>query len=162
VPNNGKVNPLTAEGLKKLQERLEDLKSTKRAEIAQRIKDARVFGDISENAEYDDAKNEQAKVEAEIATLEEKLKNVKIIDEEDARAGAGSVTLGSKVKVLDVDMKEKIVYHIVGSLESSPEDNKISNESPLGTALLGKTPKQTVEVAAPGGTIKYRILEILK
>jgi len=160
VANNGKVYPLTYEGLKMLEERLEYLKSTARAENAERIKEARVFGDISENAEYDEAKNEQGRVENEITALEEKLKHVKIIDEEDL--SEAFITLGSKVKVRDVEMKKDVVYHIVGSLESSPDENKISNESPLGTALMSKSTGETVEVAAPAGMIIYQILEIMK
>jgi transcription elongation factor GreA len=160
VANNGKIYPLTYEGLKKLEERLEYLKSTARSENAERIKEARIFGDISENNEYDEAKNEQGRVENEITTLEEKLKHVKIIDEEDL--SESYITLGSKVKVLDVEMEEEIVYHIVGSLESSPDENKISNESPLGTALMSKSTGEIVEVAAPAGPIKYKVLEIMK
>lgn len=160
MANNGKVYPLTYEGLKMLEERLEYLKSTARAENAERIKEARVFGDISENAEYDEAKNEQGRVENEITALEEKLKHVKIIDEEDL--SEAFITLGSKVKVRDVEMKKDVVYHIVGSLESSPDENKISNESPLGTALMSKSTGETVEVAAPAGMIIYQILEIMK
>ena len=170
---NNKVNPVTYEGLKKLEERLEYMKTVVRIEIADRIKKARDFGDISENAEYDAAKNEQANIENEINVLEDKLKNVKVIDEEELNTDI--ISLGSKVRICEVApaLKKKgkaaikinpehFVYHLVGSLESSPDDNMISNESPLGAALMSRRVGDVIDVMAPMGTIKYEILEISK
>lgn len=155
-----KEYPLTYEGLKKLEERLEYLKSVMRRDIAERIKQALAFGDISENSEYDEAKNEQARIEGEIAQLEAMLKHVKVIDEDEVNTE--SVSLGSKVKLLDMEFNEEVEYSIVGSLEADPAKNKISNESPVGKALIGKQIGSIVEVAAPGGTIRFKILEIYK
>jgi len=151
---------LTQEGLKKMEEELEYLKSVKRREIAARIKQAIDFGDISENSEYDEAKNEQAFVEGRIALLEEKLRNVKLIDEVDISTDV--VGIGSKIKLKDLDTNEEFEFTIVGSAEADPIKNKISNESPVGRALLGKGKGAIVEVAVPAGTIRYQILDIMK
>lgn len=151
---------LTDQGLKKLEEELEQLKTEKRKEIAEKIKVALSFGDLSENSEYDEAKNEQAMVEARIATIEAMLKNVKLIDDEELNTEA--VNLGSKVIVHDVEFDEKIVYQIVGSTEADPDKNLISDESPVGRALLGHKAGEEVDVEAPGGTVKFKILEISK
>lgn len=151
---------LTYEGLKKLEEELTHLKSVKRLEIAERIKQALSFGDISENSEYDEAKNEQAAVEGRIVILETMLKNAKVIDEDEV--STDSVSLGSKVKLFDEEFQEEVVYSIVGSTEADPTKYKISNESPVGSALMGKKVGSEVEVAAPDGVIKFKILEITK
>ncbi|MFA6309442.1 MAG: transcription elongation factor GreA [Clostridia bacterium] len=151
---------LTYEGLKKLEGELELLKSAKRREIAERIKQALSFGDISENSEYDDAKNEQAQVEGRIVTIENMLKNAKLIDEDDVSTDL--VSIGSKVKLFDVKYNEEVEYHIVGSTETDPVRSKISNESPVGAALIGKKKGNTVEVIIPDGRAKYKILEIRK
>lgn len=127
---------LTYEGLKKLEEELEYLKTVKRAEVAEKIKQARAFGDLSENSEYDEAKNEQAFIEGRIATLEAMLKNAKVIDEEDIKLD--QVSIGCTVKVYDESYNEELEYTIVGSAEADPMNNKISDESPIGKALLGK------------------------
>lgn len=151
---------LTYEGLKKLEDELENLKSVKRREIAERIKSALAFGDLSENAEYDEAKNDQAYVEARIAHIENMLKHAKVIDEDEITTDI--VGLGTKVKVLDIDEKEEIEYTIVGSTEADPANFKISNESPVGKALIGKAAGNEVKVLVPDGTINLRILEIYK
>jgi len=151
---------LTYEGLKKLEEELEYLKGEKRKEIADRIKQALAFGDISENSEYDEAKNEQAQNEVRIAQLESMLKNASIIDEEEVDTKV--VSLGARVKIVDVKYKDEYDYQIVGSAEADPTSNRISNESPVGSALLGHKAGDTVEVEVPGGKIKYMILEIYK
>ncbi len=151
---------LTYEGLKKLEEELEYLKGTKRRDIAERIKQALSFGDISENSEYDEAKNEQAHMEGRIAQLETMLKNAKVIDEDEV--STESVSLGSKVLLLDMEYKEEVEYHIVGSTEADPSKFKISNESPVGSALMGKKKGNVVEVTVPDGVIKFKILKIHK
>ncbi len=151
---------LTYEGLKKLEEELEFLKGVKRREIAERIKQALSFGDISENSEYDEAKNEQAQMEGRIAQIETMLKHAKVIDEDDVSTEV--VSLGSKVKLLDVEYNEENEYYIVGSTEADPSKNKISNESPVGSALIGKKKGAVVEVAVPDGIIKFKILKIYK
>jgi transcription elongation factor GreA len=156
----GKEVILTYEGLKKLEEELELLRGTKRMEIKERIKVALSFGDISENSEYDEAKNEQAYVEGRIAQLENMLKNAKVIDEEDV--STDKVTIGSKVRLLDMDYNDEIVYTIVGSTEADPSKFKISNESPVGSALMQKKKGNTVEVAVPDGVLKFKILKIEK
>ena len=145
---------LTYEGLKKLEEELEYLKTEKRREVAERIKVALGFGDLSENSEYDEAKNEQAQVEMKIVDLENKLRNVKIIDEDEIDT--------KTVQVLDMEYDEKIDYTIVGSEEADLLENKISNESPIGKALLGKKKNEVVEVEAPGGLLSFKILKITK
>lgn len=151
---------LTYEGLKKLEDELAYLKSVKRLEIAERIKQALSFGDISENSEYDEAKNEQAQMEGRIAQLENMLKNAKVIDEDEVSTEA--VSLGSKVKLYDMEFDEEVVYHLVGSTEADPSKFKISNESPVGRALIGQSKGSIVEVAVPDGVIKFKILEISK
>ena len=151
---------LTQEGYNNLEKELNFLKTEKRADIAERIKVALGFGDLSENSEYDEAKNAQAENEVKIAELENKLRHAKIIDEKDI--DTETVQIGNKVKVLDVEFDEKIEYTIVGSTEVNLVENKISNESPLGEALLGAKKNQTVEVNAPAGTMKYKILSIKK
>lgn len=156
----GKEVILTYEGLKKLEDELEYLKSVKRREIAERIKSALSFGDISENAEYDEAKNDQAYVEARIAHVENMLKHAKVIDEDDINTEL--VGLGAKVKVLDLDENEEVEYLIVGSTEADPSNFKISNESPVGSALMGKTVGSEVKVLVPDGIINLKIMEIHK
>lgn len=156
----GKEVILTYEGLKKLEEELEQLRGPKRMEIKERIKVALSFGDISENSEYDEAKNEQAYVEGRIAQLETMLKHARVIDEEDV--STDKVTIGSKVRLLDMEYNEEIVYTIVGSTEANPAQFKISNESPVGSALMHKKKGNVVEVAVPDGTLKFKILKIEK
>ena len=147
---------LTKEGKEELEKRLEYLKLEKRAEITERIKTAREFGDLSENAEYDAAKNEQAMIEGEILEIEQKLKYAVIID---AKKG-GVVSLGSKVEFVDNDSGETYVYEIVGTTEADVEQGRISNESPIGNALLGRKVKDVVSVAAPSGIINLTIKKI--
>ena len=151
---------LTQEGYNKLEEELNYLKTEKRAEIADRIKVALGFGDLSENSEYDEAKNAQAENENKIIELENKLRNANIIDEK--KIDTETVQIGNIVRVLDKEFNEKIDYIIVGSTEVNLAENKISNESPLGRALLGAKKNQVVEVEAPAGTLKYKILSIKK
>lgn len=151
---------LTQEGFDRLEKELEYLRTEKRAEIADRIKVALGFGDLSENSEYDEAKNAQAENEVRIAELENKLRHAKIIDEKEI--DTETVQIGNIVKVLDEEFDEKIEYTIVGSTEVDLASNKISNESPLGSALLGARKNEVVEVNAPAGIIKYKILAIKK
>ena len=151
---------LTKEGYDRLDNELNYLKTEKRAEIADRIKVALGFGDLSENSEYDEAKTAQAENEVRIAELENKLRHAKIIDEKDIETE--TVQVGNIVKVLDMEFDEKIEYTIVGSTEVDLAANKISNESPLGAALIGAKKNKVVEVNAPGGVIKYKILSIKK
>lgn len=151
---------LTQEGYDKLEQELEILKTEKRAEISERIKIALGFGDLSENSEYDEAKNAQAANETKIAELENKLRYAKIIDE--SEIDTKTVQVGNTVKVLDIEFDEEVSYTIVGSTEVNLAENKISNESPIGKALLGAKKNQTVEVQAPAGIMKYKILEITK
>jgi transcription elongation factor GreA len=149
---------LTAEGYEKLKQEIEELSTVKRREVAERIRVAREFGDIAENAEYDDAKNEQMLLEHRIATLEERLRDARVITKKDIAKDV--VSVGSKVKLRDVAAKETIEYHIVGSAEADPGQNKLSNESPVGKAIIGHKKGETVEVSAPRGTLKFKILEI--
>jgi transcription elongation factor GreA len=149
---------LTPEGHEKLKQEIEHLSSEKRREVADRIRIAREFGDIAENAEYDDAKNEQALLEHRIATLEERLRNAKVIDKK--QIAKDVVSIGSHVKLRDVDAKRTVEYHIVGSAEANPAENKLSNESPVGKAIIGHKKGETVEVSAPRGSLKFKILEI--
>ena len=151
---------LTQEGYDNIEKELERLKTEVRYEIAERIKVALGFGDLSENSEYDEAKNAQAANEAKMAELEEKLKYAKIIDE--AEIDTEVVQVGNIVKVLDMEFDEKVEYTIVGSTEVDLSANKISNESPIGRALLGKKKNNVVEVQAPVGIIKLKILSITK
>ena len=151
---------LTQEGYNKLEEELNFLKTEKRTEIAERIKVAMGFGDLSENSEYDEAKSAQAENEIQITELENKLRNAKIINEKEI--DTETVQIGNLVKVHDIEFDEDIEYTIVGSTEVSLAENKISNESPLGKALLGAKKGDKVDVHAPAGIIKYKILEIRK
>lgn len=149
---------LTKDGLKKLQDELENLKSVRRIEVAERIKQAIAFGDISENSEYDDAKNEQAFIEGRIQELEQKLRNVEVISEE--KKSKNVVTMGCTVVVRDMELEEDMEYTLVGTAEADPEAMRISNESPVGAAILGQKVNKVVEVQAPVGTIKYKIIKI--
>ena len=153
-----KKTVLTYEGLKKLEAELQELKVVRRLEVAQLIKEARSLGDLSENAEYDAAKEEQATVEARIVQLEKMLRSAEVIDEDSL--GAEVVSIGSKVTVFDMEFDEQVEYLIVGSTEADPLQGRISNESPLGVALIGRGIDETVSVEAPDGLIKFRILEI--
>ena len=150
---------LTQDGFEKLKTEIEHLRTTKRREIAERIKEAREFGDISENAEYDHAKNEQAMLEARIAQLEDKLRSATVID--GLKIETGVVSIGSKVRVKDQKSGQSVLYQIVGSAEADPADNKLSNESPVGAALLGKKRGDLVSVAVPRGPArKLKITKI--
>ena len=149
---------LTEEGYRKIEEELEFLKTVRRKEVAERIKVAISFGDISENAEYDEAKNEQAQLEERIIKLENMLRKAVIIDE--SKIDVNLVTIGSIVKVKDIDFDEDLEYTIVGSAEADPYDFKISNESPVGKSLLGRKVGDVVEVQVPDGVAKFEILEI--
>ena len=151
---------LTKEGYEKIVAEHEELVSVRRAEVAERIKEAISYGDISENSEYDSAKNEQAELEERILKLENMIRKGKIID--DADLTGDHVNLGLKVKVLDVETGEEMEYCIVGSTEADPFDGKISNESPVGKALLGKSVGDVVEIQAEVGLLEYKILEIRK
>ncbi|CEI74222.1 MULTISPECIES: transcription elongation factor GreA [Romboutsia] len=149
---------LTQEGFDKLEEEVEFLKTVRRREVADRIKVAISFGDISENSEYDEAKNEQAQVEERIMKLESMIRRAVIIDE--SQIDVNVVTIGSIVKVNDVEFDEEVEYTIVGSAEADPYEGRISNESPVGKALLGRTIGDVVEVQVPDGVAKFEILEI--
>ena len=151
---------LTQEGFDKLEEELNYLKTEKRTEIAERIKTARGFGDLSENAEYDEAKSAQAENEQAIADLETKIRNAKIIDSKEI--DTKTVQIGNLVKLLDIEFNEEVEYTIVGSTEVNVAENKISNESPIGKALLGCKKGDLVDVEAPDGTIQFKILAIKK
>ena len=149
---------LTREGYTKLKREIEDLSTRRRREVAERIKVAREFGDIAENAEYDAAKNEQAMLESRIAKLEERLASARVIEKREISKDV--VSVGSTVRLRDVDAKQTLEYRIVGSAEANPAENKLSNESPVGKAIIGKKKGETVEVAAPRGSMKFKILEI--
>lgn len=151
---------LTQDGLKKLEEELENLKSVKRREVAERIKIAIGYGDISENSEYEDAKNEQAFIEGRIITLEKMLRNARIINNDEIDVDL--VGIGSRVVVEDIEYGDHVEYSIVGTAESDPSENKISNESPLGKAILGQRKGTIVEVNVPAGNIQYKIVDIKK
>lgn len=151
---------LTEEGLKNLENELENLKTVKRKEVAEKIKVALSFGDLSENSEYDEAKNEQAIIEARILEIESMLKDVKIIDEHELSTEL--VNVGSKVKVEDMEYSEVIDYKIVGPSEADPREGKISDESPVGAALIGHEAGEIVKVETPGGICTYKIIEIYK
>ena len=148
---------LTEEGLKKLENELENLISVKRLEVAQRIKTAIEYGDLSENSEYDDAKNEQAFVEGRIKELEKMIRTAKIIEGSKRK---NKVSVGSTVTLFDEEFKDEMVYTIVGSSEADPFNNRISNESPVGKALIGQKKNATVKVATPDGETSYKILAI--
>lgn len=156
----GKEVLLTLRGLKKIEEELEFLKTTKRREVAERIKQAISFGDISENSEYDEAKNEQAQLEERIMKLEGMLKKAKIIDE--SEIDVDKVSIGTTVKVKDIEFDEILEYTIVGSAEADPYELRISNESPVGSALLGKKVGDIIDVQVPDGVMQYEILNIEK
>ena len=149
---------LTQEGFDKLEAELEELKVTGRKDVAEKLKVAISYGDLSENAEYDEAKKEQAELEEKIIKIENMVRKATIIDE--AAIDHSKVTAGSIVKLYDYDFEEEVEYTIVGSTETDPFAGKISNESPIGRALLGKTVGEEVEVQAPDGTVKFKILSI--
>ena len=150
---------LTHEGYENLKQELDHLRTDRRRDIAERIRVAREFGDIAENAEYDDAKNEQAMLEHKIAQLEERLLHARVIDAGDVDTSV--VSIGSVVRLRDVDAKETVEYFIVGSAEANPAERRLSNESPVGRALLGHKKGETVEVQTPRGSkIKFKIMEI--
>jgi transcription elongation factor GreA len=149
---------LTSDGLKNLEEELENLKVVRRKEVAAKIKEARMQGDLSENAEYDAAKEEQAEIETRITVIEKMLRNVEVIDEEDLHTGL--VNLGNTVTVYDEEFEEEITYTLVGPAEADPMDGKLSNESPLGMALIGHAVGDIVESNAPDGVLRFKILEI--
>ena len=151
---------LTQEGYNNLEKELEYLKTEKRVEIAERIKVALGFGDLSENSEYDEAKNAQSENEVKIAELENKLRYAKVIDEKEI--DTKTVQIGNTVKLHDIEFDEEVEYTIVGSTEVNLAENKISNESPIGKALLGAKKGATVDVEAPAGIIQYKILSIKK
>ncbi len=153
-----KKNILTYQGLKKLEDELQDLKVNKRKEVAQKIKEAREQGDLSENAEYDAAKDEQRDIEARIEELEKILKNAEVVVEEEA--AIDKVNIGCKVKIFDCEFNEELEYKIVGSTEANSLKGKISNESPVGRALIGKTVGDEVIVDTQVGELKYKVLEI--
>ena len=150
---------LTKEGLEKYQEELETLRNVKRKEISEKIKVALSFGDLSENSEYDEAKNEQAKIEARIAELEVMLKYVKLITEEEMTGD--KVHVGSTVKILDLEFNEEETFQLVGSAEADPRNGKISDDSPIGRAIIGHVAGETVDAETPGGLIQIKIVEIL-
>jgi transcription elongation factor GreA len=149
---------LTAQGYKKLQQEIEYLSNDKRREVAERIRVAREFGDIAENAEYDDAKNEQAHLEARIAILEERLKSARVVTKREIKSG--EVSIGTKVRLKDMAANQTVEYHIVGSAEADPTEQKLSNESPVGKAIMGRKKGEIVEVAAPRGKMKFKIMDI--
>ena len=155
-----KKSLLTYAGLKKLEDELHDLKVNRRKEVAGKIKEAREQGDLSENAEYDAAKEEQAQVEARIVQLEKMLKNAKVIDQDDI--DLNKVSIGTRVKVYDEEFDEEVEYSIVGSTEADPYTNKISDESPVGRGLIGRNIGETVEIETPGGMVSLKILSIDK
>ena len=149
---------LTKQGYENLKKEIDYLRGDKRREVAERIRVAREFGDIAENAEYDDAKNEQAMLEHRIAQLEERLMAARVIDKREISKDV--VSLGSHVKIRDVEAKKTLEYHIVGSAEANPAQNKLSNESPVGKAIIGHKKGETVDVATPRGSLKFKIMEI--
>ncbi len=152
---------VTKEGLKRLKEELENLKTVRRKEVAQRLKEAISYGDLSENSEYEEAKNEQAFVEGRIIELERKIKNAKIISEHDAKKTGKEVNIGSHVTVVKVGSSdEPESYTIVGATEADPFEYKISNESPIGKAVLGNVKGDTVKVSTPSGTVEYEIVKV--
>ncbi len=149
---------LTRDGYERLKQEIAYLSNEKRREIADRIRIAREFGDIAENAEYDDAKNEQAMLEHRIAQLEERLRAARLIEEGEVTSDV--VSIGSRVRLRDMDAGETVEYHIVGSAEANPAEHRLSNESPVGKAIIGRKKGEVVEVAAPRGSLKYKILDI--
>jgi transcription elongation factor GreA len=153
---------LTSEGYKKLQAEIEELSTVRRREVADRIRIAREFGDIAENAEYDSAKNDQAHLEARIATLEERLKNARVVTKREITAAqkSGEVSVGTKVKLRDMGSNKTVEYHIVGSAEADPAELKLSNESPVGKAIIGHKKGDVVEAPTPRGAKKFKIIEV--
>jgi len=149
---------LTLEGYEKLKGEIEQLSTVKRREVADRIRIAREFGDIMENAEYDDAKNEQAMLEHRIALLEQRMRDARVIDTREVSADV--VSVGTLVRLRDLEAGKTIEYHIVGSAEANPAENKLSNESPVGRAIMGRKKGETVEVVAPRGALKFKIMAI--
>lgn len=149
---------LTEDGLKQLEEELEYLKTKKRKEVSEKIKVALGFGDLSENSEYDEAKNEQAQVEVRIVSVENMLKNAIVIDE--SERDTSKVELGATVTIHDIEFDEDITYKIVGSTEADPDEGRLSDESPLGKSLMGKAEGEMIDVDAPAGVIQYKILKI--
>jgi transcription elongation factor GreA len=149
---------LTPEGYEKLKDEIEYLSTERRREVAERIKQAREFGDIAENSEYDDAKNEQAMLEHRIAQLEDRLRSARVIEAEEISTDV--VAIGTRVRLRDIDANETIEYFIVGSAEANPAEHKLSNESPVGKAIIGRKKGETVEVAAPRGSLKFKIMDI--
>lgn len=160
MSENKKQEIMTAEGVKKLEDELEYLRTVKRVEIKEKLKVARSYGDLSENAEYDEAKNEQAFLETRIANLETRLRNAIVVDE--SELDSTIVNVGSTVKVKDYEYDEVIDFKIVGSAEANPMEFKISNESPVGSALIGRKAGEIIEVIVPDGINKYEILEITR
>jgi transcription elongation factor GreA len=152
---------LTKDGLLEIQEKLDFLKTVRRAEISEQIREARAFGDLSENAEYDEAKNEQARVETEIAQLEKLLRNAVVV--EDAEIDHSVVNIGTTVRILDLEYGDEEEYYIVGSVEADADKRRISNESPVGAALIGKSVGDIAEVLTPSGEIlKFKVIDIHK
>jgi transcription elongation factor GreA len=149
---------LTSEGYEKLKQEIDVLRGDKRREVAERIRVAREFGDIAENAEYDDAKNEQAMLEHRIAQLEERLLSARVITKKEISKDA--VSIGARVRLRDMQANKTFEYHIVGSAEANPAENKLSNESPVGKAIMGHKKGDVVEVSAPRGALKFKIMEI--
>jgi transcription elongation factor GreA len=149
---------LTPEGFEKLKDEIQYLSNDRRREVAERIRVAREFGDIAENAEYDTAKTEQGYLEARIALLEERLANSRVVTKKEIKSG--EVSIGTKVRLRDVGANKTVEYHIVGSAEADPAENKLSNESPVGKAIMGRKKGETVEVAAPRGKLKFKIMDI--
>ncbi len=155
-----KKNILTYEGLKALEDELQDLKVVKRKEVAQKIKEAREQGDLSENAEYDAAKDEQRDIEARIEELEKILRNAEVFDDSDVEHG--KVSIGCTIRLYDEEFEEELTYKLVGSTEANILENKISNESPIGKALIGKKAGDVVEVEGMEGTCEFKILEVYR
>ncbi|MEY8321160.1 transcription elongation factor GreA [Lachnospiraceae bacterium 46-61] len=151
---------LTYEGLKKMEEELENLKTVRRKEVAEKIKEARGQGDLSENAEYDAAKEEQAEIESRIVVLEKMLRNAEVIDDDEVNNDM--ISVGSIVKLYDFEFEEEVEYSIVGSAEADPMNGKISNESPVGLGLIGHKLGETIIIETPSGELKFRIDEIKK
>jgi transcription elongation factor greA len=155
-----KLNKITNEGLKKLEDELSFLKTIRRKEVSEQIKTARGLGDLSENSEYDEAREEQAKVEARISELENMLENVEVISEHELTTD--TVNVGSKVRVFDEKNNEEIEYTVVGSSEANALKRKISDQSPIGSALMGAKVNETVTAYTPGGELKFKIIKISK
>ena len=149
---------LTPEGYEKLKQEIEHLSTEKRREVADRIRVAREFGDIMENAEYDSAKNDQAHLEARIATLQERLTNARVVTKKEIRSG--EVSVGTKVRLRDMGSNKTVEYHVVGSAEANPAELKLSNESPVGKAIMGHKKGDVVEAPTPKGTKKFKIMEV--